>query len=551
MPLRVADAIVRSLEAHGLSRVYCVPGESYLALLDALHDSNRIETIVCRHESGAGFMAVAEAKITGQTQCFMVSRGPGATNGSIAVHVAEQDAVPLVVLIGQVSRDERGRSAFQEIDYSHFFGRIAKGVFEITDGSKTGEILARAFHLAGSGVPGPVVVSLPEDVLNDGFAGVLPEPYPVTISGISTDGLDRTADMLAKAERPLVIAGGLMRGPRGAAALRKLAEAHHVPVAVTWKNQDVFDNSSPLYAGHVGFGIPQKYRETLAKADLVIALGTRLGDVASQNFTFPAAPEPQQPLVHIYPDPAPIGRVFRTDLGIVGDPVAAAEHLASRKPASSSRRALWVDTISRFMSEFTRFESPCPSDGVDFGVVVASIAAQAPRDAVIVTDAGNISTWVHRHWKMTPDNLLLGVIGGAMGFGVPGGAASGLVLKKRMAIVFVGDGGILMTGQELATALQYGSAPKIVISDNGSYGTIRTHQERHFPKRMSGTDLKNPDFTAWAKSFGAHVVTISDHQKVDVQVRDALAAPGPAVIHVKSSLEAISAFTTLSALQDR
>ncbi|HKQ94854.1 MAG TPA: thiamine pyrophosphate-dependent enzyme [Aestuariivirgaceae bacterium] len=551
MSLRVADAIVRSLEAHGLSRVYCVPGESYLALLDALHDSNRIETIVCRHESGAGFMAVAEAKITGEPQCFMVSRGPGATNGSIAVHVAEQDAVPLVVLIGQVSREERGRNAFQEVDYSHFFGRMAKAVWEITDGSKTGEILARAFHLARSGVPGPVVVSLPEDVLGDGFEGVMPEPYPPVGIDASAEALGRVADLLAKAERPLIIAGGLMRGRRGASALARLAEVHQVPVAVSWKNQDVFDNASPLYAGHVGFGIPQKYRDTLAKADLVIALGTRLGDVASQNFTFPAAPDPRQPLVHIYPDPAPIGRVFRTDVGVVADPVVAAERLASRPASPPSRRSSWVQEIARFMEAFTRFESPRPADGVDFGTVVASLAAQAPRDAVIVTDAGNISTWVHRHWKMTPDNLLLGVIGGAMGFGVPGGTASSLVLKDRMAIVFVGDGGILMTGQELATALQYGARPKIVISDNGSYGTIRTHQEKHFPRRQSGTDLKNPDFTAWAKSFDAHVVRITTHDEVDARVQEALAHAGPSVIHVKSSLEAISAFTTLSALQAR
>jgi acetolactate synthase-1/2/3 large subunit len=542
---------VRSLEAHGLSRVYCVPGESYLGLLDALHDSNRIETIVCRHESGAGFMAVAEAKITGQTQCFMVSRGPGATNGSIAVHVAEQDAVPLVVLIGQVSREERGRNAFQEVDYSHFFGRMAKGVWEITDGSKTGEVLARAFHLARSGVPGPVVVSLPEDVLGDGFEGVMPEPYPPVGIDASIETVDRVANLLAKAERPLIIAGGLMRGRRGASALARLAEAHQVPVAVSWKNQDVFDNASPLYAGHVGFGIPQKYRDTLARADLVIALGTRLGDVASQNFTFPSAPDPRQPLVHIYPDPAPIGRVFRTDVGVVGDPVAAAERLASTPASAPGRRASWVQEIARFMEAFTRFESPRPADGVDFGTVVASLAAQAPRDAVIVTDAGNISTWVHRHWKMTPDNLLLGVIGGAMGFGVPGGTASSLVLKDRMAIVFVGDGGILMTGQELATALQYGARPKIVISDNGSYGTIRTHQEKYFPRRMSGTDLQNPDFTAWAKSFGAHVVTIATHDEVDARVREALSHSGPSVIHVKSSLEAISAFTTLSALRSR
>lgn len=550
MSFRVADAIVRSLESHGLDRVYCVPGESYLSLLDALHDSNRIETIVCRHESGAGFMALSEAKITGRTQCFMVSRGPGATNGSIAVHVAEQDAVPLVLLIGQVSREERGRGAFQEVDYSHFFGRMAKGVFEITDGAKTGEVMARAFHLAAAGVPGPVVVSLPEDVLGDPVPDGVTQPYPLPRHGIGEHDVAAVGSLLDKAARPLIIAGGLLRGEAGARALKSLAERHSIPVAVSWKNQDVFDNGSPLYAGHVGFGIPADYRSILAKADLVLALGTRLGDVASQNYTFPRAPEPGQPLVHIYPDASPIGKVTRADLGIVGDPVAAAEALAARSPAKADRDG-WVKEIQSFMTKFRTFRSPEPKDGVDFGAVVTAIAAAAPENAVIVTDAGNISTWVHRHWTMTPKNLLIGAIGGAMGIGVPGATAAGLALRDRTVIVFVGDGGVLMTGQEIATALQYGSRPKVVISDNGSYGTIRTHQERHFPGRVSGTELHNPDFTAWARSFGAHVVRIERGDDIMAKVREALTHEGASVIHVKSSLEAISAFTTVSAMRSK
>ena len=544
MTIRVADAIVRSLEAHGLARVYCVPGESYLALLDALHDSNRIATIVCRHEAGAGFMALAEAKITGKPQCFVVSRGPGATNGSIAVHVAQQDAVPLVVLIGQVARYERGRKAFQEIDYSHFFGQMTKAAWEVREPQRIGEVMVRALHTAASGTPGPVVVALPEDVLGEHVDGPLPHPFPLATPSLALSDVAAVAALLNKAARPLVIAGGAMRGERGARALKAFAEAHQVPVATSWKNQDVFDNHSPLYAGHLGFGIPAQHRDRLAAADLIIAAGTRLGDVASQNYTLPAAPEPKQPLIHIYPDGAPIGAVFRTDLGIIAEPAAVLEALAARKSAAIDRQA-WIKDISSFLEDFSAFKSPEPSDGVDFGKVVTAIAAEAPQDAVIVTDAGNISTWVHRHWRMGPANRLLGCIGGAMGFGVPGGVASGLVEPQRTAIVFVGDGGILMTGQEIATAMQYGAKLKVVLSDNGTYGTIRAHQEMHFPGRVSGTDLKNPDFTAWAASFGVHVVTVALGDDVQAKVHETLAHEGASVLHVKASRQALSAFTSL------
>lgn len=546
--MRAANIIVKALEGHGVRRVYCVPGESYLALLDALHGSS-VEVIVCRHESGAGFMAVSEAKITGKPAVFMVSRGPGATNGSIAVHVAEQDAAPVVVFIGQVSRSERGRGAFQEVDYGQFLGSMAKGVFEVPHGSKLAEVCARAFRLAAEGTPGPVVIALPEDMLDDEVAGDVPAPYPLAVPHHRGEDAVLVQTMIDKAESPIVIAGAKFRGQRGAAALARFAEAQRVPVVVSWKSQDVFDNNSPLYAGHVGFGTPVKHRELLARADLIIAAGTRLGDLASLNYTFPVAPVPAQPLIHIYPDGKPIGRVFSTELGIIADPVPLLEELAARPRVVSSAREAWVSSVNGFIRDFQVFRSPRPEDGVDFGAVVMAIAGQAARNAIIITDSGNISSWVHRHWKMTPENLLIGGIGGAMGLGVPAGVAAGLNEPSRMAIVFVGDGGILMTGQELATALQYGAKPKIVISDNGTYGTIRTHQERYFPGRISGTQLSNPDFTAWAKSFGALAVTIALGDDVEAKVAEALSHDGAAVIHVKSSREALSAFTTLSALR--
>jgi acetolactate synthase-1/2/3 large subunit len=414
----------------------------------------------------------------------------------------------------------------------------------VNEPERISDVLMRAFHLAQSGVPGPVIIALPEDVLGMAYSQALLQPFPVARTAASSSDAKRLLGLIEKSERPLLVAGGLFRGEAGARVLKSFAEAHQIPVAVTWKNQDVFDNSSPLYAGHLGFGTPVEHRETLARADLLIAAGTRLGDVASLNYHLPTAPEPKQPLVHIYPDAGPIGQVFRTDLGIIADPVELLGMVAASSQPTSARKK-WVQQISSFIGQFMEFKSPEPKDGVDFGKVVAVLADMAPRDAVIITDSGNISTWVHRHWKMTPANLLLGTIGGAMGFGVPAGVASGLALNGRIAIVFVGDGGILMTGQELATALQCGAKPKIVISDNGSYGTIRQHQEKQFPRRVSGTDLRNPDFSRWAKAFGAQVVTIERGHDIRSKVGEALTHAGASVIHVRSSLEAISAYTTL------
>lgn len=549
--MRAADLIVRSLVQHGIQRLYCVAGESYLTLLDALAGENAIHTVTCRHESGAGFMAVAEAKLTGRPAVFAVSRGPGATNGSIALHVADQDATPIIMLIGQVSREERGRGAFQEIDYTSFFGSIAKAVWEIHDGDRLAETLARAFHLAQSGTPGPVVIALPEDMLKDETTTPLPAPFPLTPTLPSLEQAGTVVERLAAATQPLIIAGGAMRSEAGTAALKQLAERHRVPVALTWKNQDLFDNNSPLYAGHLGFGSPPALKEQLSRADLIVALGTRLGDVASLHYTLPAAPEPRQPLIHIYPDPDIIGRNFRTDIGLACDPVAFAAMCAGFEASIPEGREQWLGEIAEFISGFMTFAPVGTNDGgIDFGVVVTEVARQVEKDAIVITDAGNFSTWVHRHWKLTPKNRLLGAIGGAMGFAVPAGVAAGLVAPHRQIIAFVGDGGALMTGNELATALQLGVAPKIFISDNSSYGTIRTHQERMYPQRVVATKLKNPDFEAWGRSFGAAAYTIGPGDDVAAIVRSALGHDGAAVVRTRSSLEALSAFTTLSALTD-
>lgn len=543
--MRAADFIVRSLEAHGIKRIYCVPGESYLALLDAIHESASIELIVCRHEGGAGFMAAAEAKLTGKPAVVLASRGPGATNASIAVHMAEQDALPVMLMLGQVDRQERLRGVFQEIDYTQFFGSLAKGVFEIADGRKVPELLPRAIHLAQEGVPGPVVLSLPEDMLNDQVEGDPAVVFPLARFGHRNADVVDIQALIDQSQRPVVVAGARMRNDAGKTALQQFAGAQRIPVAVTWKNQDVFDNTSALYAGHLGFGTPQNFKQLLAEADLIIAVGTRLGDVATLGYTFPSIPAPAQRLIHVYPDSRPLGRVFKTDLAIVTEPAPLLLELAQSPRVVSSSRESWNSKIQHFMAEFQAFTPRAVNDGVDFGEVIMALAKSAPANCTITTDAGNMSTWVHRYWKMTTDNMLIGGIVGAMGLGVPAAVAASLVEPERMAICIVGDGGILMNGQEIATAVAFGAKPKIVLSDNGIYGTIRTHQEREYPGRISGTKLSNPDFTVWAKSFGIAAHRLAMGGNIDEVVKAFLAEPGAALLHVRSSAQSLSAFGML------
>jgi acetolactate synthase I/II/III large subunit len=538
--MRAADFIVASLKAHGVARVYCVPGESYLALLDALYGSG-IEIIVCRHEGGAGFMAMAEAKLTGKPAVLLVSRGPGATNASIAVHSAEQDGVPLIVMIGQVARDERTRAVFQEVDYGQFFGGMAKAVYEVTEGAKLIELLPRSFRLACAGVAGPVIISMPEDMLRDEIDAPEPAVYPLPSIGGAPQDVAKIQELIAQAERPLIMAGAKLRGASGADALARFASSQRIPVAVTWKNQDVFDNGSDLFAGHLTPSTTTAQRKVLTEADLIIAVGTRLGDFATLGFTLPEAPVPKQTLVHIYPDASPIGKVIRTDLGIVADPVQVLNGLSQTVRVVSAVRERWVSDVHAATKAAQKFTSPMPDDGVDFGVVTIALAKLAPADAIITTDAGNMSTWHHRHWPMTPKGILLGCIAGAMGFGVPAAVAAQLVYPGRMAICFVGDGGVLMTGNELATAIAYGLAPKIVISNNNIYGTIRSHQEKNYTGRVSGTNLVNPNFTAWAKSFGAEAFELVIGDDVEAVISAFLRTKGAAVLHVKSSAKALSA----------
>jgi acetolactate synthase-1/2/3 large subunit len=543
--LTAAQLLVAELEAHRVDRVFCVPGESYLAVLDALY-GRPVQVVTCRHESGAGFMAVADAKLTGRPGICLVSRGPGASNAAIAVHTAQQDAVPLVLFVGQIERKDRGRGAFQEVNYERTFGDMAKLVVEIGDPARIAEVTTRAFHIATTGVPGPVVIVLPEDMLTEPAPAPVLPPRPHPLAHPSPREVAEAAELLRRAERPLLIAGSRLSQPAARAVLKRAAERWQVPVVVSFRQQDLLDNDHPLFAGHLGYMIPRPQVTAYQESDLIVAVGTRLGDVTTQGYVIPSAPQPKQKLIHVYDDPAVLGAVFATDLAIAADPIAFLEALA-QEPAAAAANGIWQQTLHRLWAEMARWQPRAAADGVVFGSVIAALARRDTADAVFTIDAGNFSGWLSRYYPFRASHRLLGPISGAMGFGVPAAVAAALRLKRRV-ICLVGDGGMLMTGNELAVAVQHKLPLLIIVSSNGSYGTIRLHQERAFPGRRIATDLANPDFARLAEAFGATGIRVEHEAEIESALDRAFAAAGPVLIDVRTSLEHISAFTTLSAI---
>jgi acetolactate synthase-1/2/3 large subunit len=544
-----ARRLVSMLRHLGADRVFCVPGESYLPVLDALVDEPSIDLVTCRHESGAGLMAVADAKLTDRPGVAFVSRGPGATNAALAVHTAQQDGAPMVLFVGQLPRENLERGVFQKIDYTRMFGDMAKWVIEVHDAGRLAETVGEAFRIATEGTPGPVVVSVPEDVFDVETGGVLPEPAHRAPASATPDEVTAVAGRLGAATRPLLLVGGLARSTRGRAALAACVERWQVPVATSYKHQDLFDNHHPCFAGHLGFGLPPTAWRHLTAADLIVAVGTRLNEITTQHFRLPRAPSPDQPLIHVHPDPAQIGRVYETTVKIVADAVPFLETLAAHTaPPPPAGRAAWRDRVHDAVLELARWTPSDAPDGVDFGHVVAALNDQLPPDAVLAMDAGNFGSWLHRHFLFRSSQRLLGAISGAMGLGVPAAVAAALRYPDRLVVSLVGDGGFLMTGHELATAVQYGAHVKVFVANNRSYGTIRLHQEKRFPGRVAGTDLTNPDFAAVGEAYGARGLVLGAAGDAPAVVRAALAHDGPVVVDVRTSLEHLSAFSTLSAL---
>lgn len=526
---------------HGIDRAFLVPGESYLGILDALNEFPQLDVVTCRHESGAGFMACADGRLTRRPALVFVSRGPGASNASIAVHTAQQDAIPMILVIGQVPADSVRREAFQEIDYQQMFGSIAKWVFEARHAEQLPEMAFKAWRVANAGTPGPVVLVIPEDLQQQ----AVPAPRWHAVANAPTQpapaAVAEVRELIAAAERPLIIAGGCFDQPGGREALRALAEAWQIPVAVSFRRHDVFPNDHPLYAGDLGLSNRKDQMEIFNASDLVLALGTRLDDITTQGYTFPRIPQPDQDVVHCYPDDWVVGKQFAPRVGLVCDAVAAAVALRPAQPRTpSAERARWIALAVSVQKEQSRWPTPPDrDDGINFVDVVHSIADQASADIIICLDAGTFAAPVYKHFPFVYPQRLMAPLAGAMGYGTPAAIASQLRYPDRKVVCLVGDGGFLMTGNEMIAAVERKLPILFIVSDNSCYGSIRLHQEVHYPGRHAGTSLFNPDFRKIAEAFGMVAETVTEQDQIGAAVARGLAAETPYLLHVHSSLSAI------------
>ncbi len=539
--------IVEALEAQGVRRVFGVPGESYLAVLDALHDSP-IEMVVCRHEGGAAMAAEAQAKLTGRPGVCLVTRGPGATNAASGIHVAQQDETPLIVLIGQIERGMRGRDAFQEVDYGRLFGGMAKWVAEIDSADRVPEMISRAFHTAMAGRPGPVVLALPEDTLTE-VADVLAAPRAEPVDSAPTPAqVAAFAALLAKAERPLLVVGGSRWTEESAASLRGFAERLALPVAVTFRRQMLFDHNHPLYAGDIGLGINPKLSALVADSDLLILLGDRFSEVPSQSYTLLGVPDPGKAVVHVHPGAEEIGRVYRPTLGVVATPGGFLDAVADVAVTPNPAWAARAETAHAAFEAWSTPPDTIPGD-VQMGAVMRWLDQSLADDAIFTNGAGNYATWIHRFHRFRRFGTQAAPVCGSMGYGLPAALAAKLEFPERDVICFAGDGCFQMTGLEFGTAVQEGAAVIVLVIDNGMYGTIRMHQEREYPGRVSGTALRNPDFAALARSYGGHGETVKRTEEFAPAFERARASGLPAILHVVIDPEALTPTRTLSEIR--
>ena len=545
LPQNGGHLLVQSLVALGAVKSFGVPGESYLAVLDALHDTvGRLDYVLCRNEGGAAFMAAAWGKLTGQPGICFVTRGPGAANAMIGVHTAKQDSVPMILFVGQVGTDMREREAFQEFDYRAIFGTVAKWVVEIDEVDRIPELLARAWTQAMTGRPGPVVVALPENMLT-ARPGVPPLAGPSRVMAAAPSGqaMAEVQAMLAAARRSVVMIGGAGWSAAGQGALQRFAEASGVPVVAAFRYQDQFDNHSSAYVGEAGVGMPAHVRALVSEADLVLAINLRFGEMTTDGYTLFTVPVPQQGLIHVHPSALEIGKIYQPVLGIVAD---ANEFALALQPV----RGGWGDRTARaragYEAGFQVGDLPSP---VDMGRVMAWLGGVLDEDVILTHGAGNFTVWPDKFYRFGPKARLLGPQSGAMGYGVPAAIAASIAFPGRQVVCFAGDGDFQMNFQELATARQHGATPVILILNNGIYGTIRAHQEREYPGRVSGTTMENPDFVALAKAYGFHAERVEATGDFAAAWGRAVAAGTGAVLDLNISAEAITPRMTLSGIR--
>ncbi|MEQ8449097.1 MAG: thiamine pyrophosphate-binding protein [Nitratireductor sp.] len=541
--------VVDCLEANGVERLYSVPGESYLAVLDALHDS-RIENVVCRQEGGAAMMADCEGRLTGKPGICFVTRGPGATNASAGIHIARQDSNPVILFVGQVARGNLEREAFQEVDYRAFFGTMAKWVVQIDDAARVPELVTRAFAVATSGRPGPVVVVLPEDMLTDAVEAPTPLPFVAVETRPGRPEMDRLVELLEAAERPFLVLGGTRWTEEAVRQVCAGISRWRLPVGCSFRRQTLCDQLHDCYAGDIGIGANPKLAAYIKQSDLVILVGCRFGEMPSADYTLVKSPYPDQKLVHIFPDPEELGRVYRPTLAINASNTAFAAAFAETTPDAPPR---WANRTEELHQSYLDWSTP-PMDGpgaVKMGPVMAWLEDNLPEDVIIANGAGNFATWMHRFHRYRRFNGQAAPTSGSMGYGVPAGVAAKGIFPDREVVVWAGDGDFLMNGQEFATAMHYGRPIIVVILNNGIYGTIRMHQERDYPGRVSGTTLTNPDFAALARAYGGHGETVRATAEFAPAFERARASGKPAILDVLVDAEAITPTRTLTEIREK
>ena len=532
--------LVDQLVAQGCDRIFTVPGESFLAVLDALHDTPAIDLVVCRQEGGVAFMACADGTLTHRPGVAFVTRGPGATNASIGVHVAMQDSQPMILFVGDIDRGTRDREAFQEIDFQAMFGAVAKWAARIDDARRIPEYVARAYATALSGRPGPVVLALPEDMLLDVVEAVDRPRVERVAQGCDTDTMDLLADLLTTAERPVAIVGGAGWDVAASGAFSTWADRNGIPVAAAFRRQDAIPNDCPVWAGNLGYGPNPKLVERVKAADLLLVVGPRLGEATTDGYALITPDHPGQRLIHVHPDPDELQRAYHADVAVCAGMAEFAEALLlldlPPRTAGQEAQAEWRD-----------WSTPRPRDlAMDLGPCVTAMRERLPADAIICNGAGNYSGWWHRYWPYAGPGTQLAPTAGAMGYGVPAAVAASLRHPERTVVALAGDGCFLMNGQELATAVAHGADMLVLVVDNGGYGTIRMHQEREYPGRVSGTGLRNPDFAALGRAYGCWAETVSRTEDFAGALDRAMSRSGVRVLHLVTDIEAITAGTTLA-----
>ena len=543
------EILVDQLVVHGVRHVFCVPGESYLAALDAFHDRD-IALTVCRHESAAAIMAEAVGKTTGRPGICFVTRGPGATNASIGIHIARQDSSPMIVFVGQVGRGMREREAFQELDYRAVFGSIAKWTTEIDDPTRIPELVSRAFHVACNGRPGPVVIALPEDMLTE--RATAPDAGPFELIEISPGHaeMNRLQELLSAAKHPIVVAGGSRWSEAASAALMHFAERFALPVVTTFRRAHLFDALHACYAGNLGIGPNQKLLARVKGADVVLLIGSRLGEIPSQSYTLFDIPQPQLKLVHVHSGVEELGRVYHPHVAVNATPAAFCSALEALEPP---RELPWKGEADIAHADYLAWSEKATAvpGRVNLGEILVWLRENLPEGAIIANGAGNFAAWVDRFYRFRKFATQVGPTSGSMGYGLPAAIAMKLLHPDRAVVCVTGDGDFLMTGQDFATAVQYKLPIIVVLADNGLYGTIRMHQEREYPGRVIATALKNPDFVAYAKAFGGCGYLVADTADFPGAFASAQNSGKPSIIHLKIDPEAITPTATLSGIREK